>query len=60
MGQESGQGPPGIDSFHSTMTRVLVGWYEGLERPVMAQLGSYVRFWLWLLAVCLPYFAHHL
>lgn len=24
--------------FHSTMTRVLVGWYEGLERPVMAQL----------------------
>lgn len=42
MGQESGQEPPGIDSFHSTMTRVLVGWYECLERTMMAQLGSYV------------------
>ena len=42
MGQEYGQEPPGIDSFHSTMARVLVGWHECLERTMMAQLGSYV------------------
>lgn len=42
MGQEFGQGPPGIDSFHSTLTKVLAGCYEYLEMPAMAQFGSYV------------------